>query len=395
MLPIIIDTTQNLKKLIMLSLKKECVAIDTEFLWERTYYPILGIVQIGFSHKECFFIDVVKLRDISLLGKLLSDSAVTKILHDAHQDLVILRKATGSSPNNIFDTQYAAGFIGESTSISLRQLVNSIMGVNLSKTETRTNWLKRPLSNRQIEYALNDVRYLPAVMRKIVSRVRNNSIEEWLLEDLKGYDSPDLYRERDTFIQVKRIKGTKRFTPREMAVLFELVDWREREARSQDRPREHIVAEKILTSITRNKPQKVSELKPSREFPEKKIQKYGKEMVNAVERGLSIPSLRHHRHRKRVIDDKTLNARVDFAMAYINGMCINQRISLATVCTRAEATEFVRECSYTASENHKLLQGWRKTFIGEKLKKLLAGQHAIWLDPSTGLPQITSDPINR
>ena len=395
MLPIIIDTTQNLEKLVMLSLKKECVAIDTEFLWERTYYPILGIVQLGFSQEECFLIDAVTLKDISPLGKLLTDSAVTKILHDAHQDLVILRKATGSSPNNVFDTQYAAGFIGESNTISLRNLVNSIMGVNLSKTETRTNWLTRPLSKLQIEYALNDVRYLPAVMQKMVSRIRNNGIEEWLLEDLKGYDNPDLYRERETVNQVKRIKGTKRFTPREMAILFELVDWRESEARSEDRPREHIITDKILTSFARKKPRKVSDLKPSKELHEKKIQKYGKEMVNAVRKGLLIPALRYQHHHKRVNDDNTLNARVDFAMAYINGMCINRRISHATVCTRAETTDFVRECSYPDSVNHKLLHGWRKTFIGEKLKKLLAGQHAIFLDPSTGLPQITSGPINR
>lgn len=393
MLPTIIDTQRNLKKLITLSLKKECVAVDTEFFWERTYYPILGIVQIGFSKKACFLIDVVVLKDISQLGKLLSDTSVVKILHDAHQDLAILRKATGSFPRNIFDTQYSAGFFGESISISLRQMVNNLIGVNLSKTETRTDWLKRPLSRRQIDYALNDVRYLPSTMHKILSRVRNNGIEEWLLEDLKELDNPDLYRERDTFIQIKRIKGTKRFTPREMAVLFELVDWREREARSQDRPREHVVTDKTLTSITRNKPKSVSELKRSREFPYNKIQKYGKEMINAVMSGMSIPPLRYHRHRRRIVDDNTLNARVDFAMAYINGMCVNRGINPAVIASRSELAEFIKDCYSKAYKNHKLVRGWRKTFIGDKLRKLLTGQHGIWLEPSTGLPQIIPDPI--
>ncbi|MFC1476509.1 ribonuclease D [Fibrobacterota bacterium] len=395
MLPKIINTEENLHTLINLALHKKNVAVDTEFVWERTYYPKLGIVQIGFSKNECFLIDAVVLKDISPLGKLISDSNVTKILHDAHQDLAILRKATGSFPKNIFDTQYAAGFIGESISISLRQLVHQLIGVNLSKTETRTNWMRRPLSRRQVDYALNDVRYLPSVMQKTVSRVSNNGIKEWLLEDLGELDNPDLYRERDTFIQIRRIKGTKRFTPREMAVLFELVDWREREARAQDRPREHIVTDRTLTSITRNKPKNISELRPTKDFPERKAREYGNEMVNAVNRGLSIPPLRYHRHRKRIMDDNTLNARVDFAMAYINGMCTNRRINPATIGTRAEITEFVRDCSSKSYETHKLLRGWRNTFIGDKLKKLLAGQHAIWLDPSTGLPQITPPPVKR
>ncbi len=393
MLPKIINTEENLHRLIDLALNKESVAVDTEFVWERTYYPKLGIVQIGFSNSECFLIDAVVLKDISPLGNLLSDPDVTKILHDAHQDLAILRKATGSFPKNIFDTQYAAGFIGDSISISLRQLVHLLIGVNLSKTETRTNWLRRPLSGRQVDYALNDVRYLPSVMQKTLSRVRNNGIESWLLEDLKDLDNPDLYRERDTFIQIRRIKGTKRFTPREMAVLFELVDWREREARSRDRPREHIVTERTLTSITRNKPKNIAALRPTKDFPDRKIHEYGEEMVNAVNRGLSIPPLRYHRHRRRIMDDNTLSARVDFATAYINGMCIKRRINPATIGSRAEITEFVRDCSSKLYETHKLLRGWRKTFIGDKLKKLLAGQHAIWLDPSTGLPQITSAPV--
>ena len=253
--------------------------------------------------------------------------------------------------------------------------------------------MRRPLTRRQVDYALNDVRYLPSVMQKTVSRVSNNGIKEWLFEDLSELDNPDLYRERDTFIQIRRIKGTKRFTPREMAVLFELVDWREREARAQDRPREHIVTDRTLTSVTRNKHKNISELRPTKDFPERKVHEYGHEMVNAVNRGLSIPPLRYHRHRKRIMDDNTLNARVDFAMAYINGMCTNRRINPATIGTRAEVTEFVRDCSSKSYETHKLLRGWRKTFIGDKLKKLLAGQHAIWLDPSTGLPQITPPPI--
>ena len=158
-----IDTTEKLHVLVERARKIDAVALDTEFVWERTYYPRLGLIQLALSREECFLIDPCALEDLSPLGELLADPTVVKIFHDASQDLAILRSATGAEPKSIFDTRLAAGFGGLSSTLSLAALVEILLDVKLKKTETRTNWLKRPLHPQQKDYALDDVRYLRKV----------------------------------------------------------------------------------------------------------------------------------------------------------------------------------------------------------------------------------------
>lgn len=392
MLPTILQTNAELEELVQLALSMECAAIDTEFIWERTYYPILGLIQIGLSEKECYLIDTLACSDLSPLGSLLADKKIIKILHDANQDLVILHRATGAFPTNIFDTQCAAGFIGLTASISLGHLVQATLGIQLSKTETRTNWLRRPLSKRQIAYAIDDVRYLPAVRKEILKRAHKNDFDTWLNEELSSYNNPELYQERDSQVQFQRIKGAKRFTPVGQAILCELASWREKRARFEDRPREHIVTDKTLITITRHKPRAVSEFRSTRDFPSKKIRQYGSDIIHAVKKGLATPPEECPQPCKNNVDDEALNARSDFAMAYTKGQCLARGVDPALIGSRSEITEFVRDCTSAQIENHRLMSGWRKEFIGEKLQKLLTGKHAIWLNPSTGLPQITFDP---
>ncbi len=391
MKPAIIRSENELDELVRRAHSAECVALDTEFIWERTYYPILGLVQVGFSEKECYLIDTIACRALSALGAVLEDEKVTKILHDAHQDLVILHRATGALPKTIFDSQCAAGFVGLSATISLGHLVQTLLGVKLSKTETRTNWLRRPLSKRQIAYALNDVRYLPAVRKEILSRVDTSEFKQWLTEELSTYDNPELYREKDSHVQFQRIKGVKRFSAIEMAVLCELASWREERARTEDRPREHIVTDKVLAAIAQSKPATHSALRPTRDFPSKKIRRYGDEIIRVVEKGLRTPPAECPQPQKNNGEDEALNARIDFAMAYIKGRCIARKIDPALIGSRAEITEFVRDCTTGLEESNRLMQGWRLAFIGRELQKLLTGKHAIRLNPSTGLPQITSE----
>ncbi|MYF17390.1 MAG: ribonuclease D, partial [Gemmatimonadetes bacterium] len=163
----LINTPNELETLVNRALDAPCVGIDTEFVWEQTYYPRLGIIQVGLSENDCHLIDAVTLSDLSPLGTLLSDPHTVKILHDAQQDLWILRRITDAIPCNIFDTRCAAGFAGLSSNLSLGNLLRMRLNIQLPKTETRTDWLRRPLSDKQLEYALDGVRFLPAVREHI------------------------------------------------------------------------------------------------------------------------------------------------------------------------------------------------------------------------------------
>ena len=156
------------------------VGLDTEFVWERTYYPQLGVVQLSIDQDRCYLVDTVVLDAFEPLGALLGNGQVVKILHDAPQDLTIMKRLTGVSPRNIFDTRVAAGFVGYRASLSLQDLTKYLLNLSLEKTETRTDWLKRPLSDKQVKYALDDVRWLPAIREKTLERANRNGRFAWM-----------------------------------------------------------------------------------------------------------------------------------------------------------------------------------------------------------------------
>ncbi len=252
-----IDRTEDLIALVERGLELGYVAIDTEFVWERTYYARLGVVQVAFNRDECHLIDAPGIGDLTPLGRLLADPGVVKILHDAQQDLMILRHNCGGSATNVFDTRCAAGFVGLTSTLSLDGLLRDLVGVQLSDGQTRSDWLKRPLTPQQVQYALEDVRYLTQARDILLSRAREAGREAWVSEELAQYDDPELYEERDARAQFARVKGAGRLSGRQLAVLRELAAWREEEARRQDRPRGHIMTDDVLVS-TRRRPTRIS-----------------------------------------------------------------------------------------------------------------------------------------
>ena len=145
-----IDTQQALVAFCQRAQEAECLALDTEFVWNRTYYPKLGVIQVGLSAEDCHLIDAPAIEDLTPLGQIISNPAIVKILHDAQQDLTILKRATGAHPHNVFDTRCAAGLAGMSSTSSLAELLENVVGVSLEKSETRTDWLQRPLSDEQV-----------------------------------------------------------------------------------------------------------------------------------------------------------------------------------------------------------------------------------------------------
>ena len=171
------------------------MALDTEFVWNRTYYPKLGVIQVGLSAEDCHLIDAPAMKDLTPLGQIISNPKIVKILHDAQQDLTILKRATGSHPHNVFDTRCAAGLAGMSSTSSLAELLENVVGVSLS--ETRTDWLQRPLSEDQVAYAIEDVCYLHKTREKLIERIGEMGRQDWLREELDAYEDPTLYDERD------------------------------------------------------------------------------------------------------------------------------------------------------------------------------------------------------
>jgi ribonuclease D len=386
LMDIMISTVEALKDVVAQAREAECVALDTEFVWEDTYYPKLGIIQLGWSKTECYLIDAVAVHDLSPLGDLLADAHTVKILHDAQQDLWILRHATGVTACRIFDTRCAAGFAGMSSTLSLSNLLRMCLNVLLPKTETRTDWLQRPLSDEQLEYALDDVRYLPTLRDYLLKAVKQLGREAWLNDELALYDNESLYDDRDPDVQYQRVKGIGRLSRHELAVVRELAAWREAEAKVRDVPRSRVLSDEAFLEIARRKPKALGDFQRLRRVSERDVSRYGDVLISAVKRGLGLDEHAcppaSDNNRPNPVDD----ARLDLAMAFMRGRSLAEKVDIGLVAARSDVKDLV--ANGKSGKHSRLLRGWRYEFLGADLLALLSGKNAIGVDPKTKLPTL-------
>lgn len=285
----LIQNEADLETLVARAKKTDAVALDTEFVWERTYYPQLGLIQIALSDEDCYLIDPISINNLEALGQLLSDRGVVKILHDAPQDLAILQRATGATPQNIFDTRLAAGFCNLPATLSLGNLVRELLDIDLAKEETRTNWCQRPLTDEQVRYALDDVRYLRAVRILLLSRIIGPKIKSWLQEELNLLNNPATYSGPPADERYLRIRGTSALDRPGLAILKNLSTWRDGMAKKIDRPRGHVIKDANLLELAKQKPTTLEEQKLRCGLSDKAIGKYGKVIAAVIETALSQP----------------------------------------------------------------------------------------------------------
>ncbi len=359
----IIDNPEDLESVVIQATAEKSIAVDTEFVWERTYYPKLGTIQIGFGKSSAYLIDVLAIQDLTALGGLLADPSVTKILHDAQQDLVILSRTTGSYPKNVFDTRCASGFAGLSSTISLSGLLIELLDVHLPKSETRADWLRRPLPNRQLEYALDDVRYLPAVYELLLKRSRESALDTWMFQEMEQYDDPTLYQPNDPRLQYSRVKGSGKLRPEELAILCEVADWRERKARDKDRPKTWIVPDKTLMAVSRAKPQTTTELGSLNILSDGLLRKYGNDIVEAVHLGLKTKSDKASAPHNSRFGSGAYHQSATNLLSTIADASHRLGLDPALVTSRREIETLIRDGRKMAPADHRLLRGWRRDFL--------------------------------
>lgn len=342
-------------------------AVDTELVWERTFYPALGIVQIGLSRQAAHVVDAIALgAQLADLGALLADGDTVKILHDAVQDLTILRAATGRAPRRVFDTRVAAGFVGLASTISLRDLVRELLGVELEKTETRTDWLQRPLSPTQVGYAEDDVRYLVEVHDELQRRARERGVWGWVQEEMAVLDDHRLYEDRDPREEFRRVKGYGRLRGRELAVLRELAVWRDAMARAQDRPRGRIASDKLLLFLAQRQPASLDDLGEVRSLRRRDVERVGQALVEAVRRGREVPEEQWPEGPANPVYDRGFEARAKAAAELVKERAGERGIDTVLVATRADVRTLVRH-GRDGDAGSRLGQGWRWTLVGREV----------------------------
>ncbi|MEO0510188.1 MAG: HRDC domain-containing protein [Verrucomicrobiota bacterium] len=383
-----ITTTDALATAVRRAREAGAVGVDTEFIWDRTFYPTLGVVQIGYPDGEALLIDAPEIDDWSPLAELMSDANTAKILHDAQQDLNILHRACGGLPKNVFDTQRSAGFVGLSSTISLSEVLKTMLRIRLAKTETRSDWTARPLTEAQEKYAKDDVAHSVELMLKIMKKAEKLGRGEWIKDEMREHENEVLYEEKNPDLEMPRVRGSGSLTHQQRDMLRALGSWRELRARERNLPRSFILSDDAIISLIKKPPSQPDDIRPMKGLSERNADRNRGAIWKAIERGRSrdLPQLPNGRHQGPQPDDG-YEARVDLALAYIKGTCLAAKIDPALIGNRAEITTFILEIENACPTRHRLLSGWRGEFCGKALQGLLNGEGCISIDNESKLPK--------
>jgi len=350
------------------------VTVDTEFLRETTYYPMLCVAQMA-SPDEAVVIDALAPDiDLAPFFALMADEKVMKVFHAARQDVEIVWHLAKLIPHPIFDTQVAAMVLGYGDSVSYDQLVQRITGDALDKSHRFTDWKRRPLSEAQLAYAISDVTHLRDVYLALVEDLKKRGRTDWVQEEMQLLTSPDTYR-MEPENAWHRLKTRVR-KPKELAVLIEIAAWREREAQSRDVPRARVLKDEALADIAVQAPATTDRLTHMRSLPKGfERSRWGEAIVAAVQRGLER-------------DFKTL-PRPMRAQPVANGAAVTELLKVLLrmisehhhVAAKVIATvDDLERIAVDDEADVPALNGWRRELFGERALALKHGKLALAIE---------------
>lgn len=361
---VVVDTRAALAEMVGELAAAGAFAFDSEFIGERSYEPLLCLVQAATS-RRVFIVDPFAELDLAGLWELLVSPTVEKIVLAGQQDFGPAVQRTGRPPANIMDLQIAAGFVHVDHPLSLDRLLTEFVGVTLDKAGKFTHWDNRPLSAMQMRYAGDDVRYLPAARAAIGTRLAELGRADWArqecaatLEDISLYKPPPeaLYL---------RVRQRDRLRRRQLAVLRELAIWRDQAARQEDLPMRTLLKDGILVAMARHPAGSLADLGGYKGLPRPVESKYGPQIIEATARGLAVPD--DQLPPAEPEEPWPLQARADKIWAEVNRVCLERSIAPSLVASRKEVGRACRaaDAGGQAAGHHRLLRGWRKELLGD------------------------------
>src|ERR1700757_1754970 len=370
----VISTTSELAAACDRLARHPVITVDTEFLRETTYYPLLCVLQMA-SPEEAVIVDALAPGiDLKPFFKLMANETVLKVFHAARQDIEIVWHLASILPHPIFDTQVAAMVLGYGDSIAYDQLVQRITGHRPDKTHRFTDWSRRPLSEEQMHYAVSDVTHLREVFTALDADLKKRGRNDWVSEEMEVLTSPktyDFHPERAW----ERLKSRVR-KPKELAVLIEVAAWREQEAQSRDVPRGRVLKDDAVGDIATHAPTTTERLAALRSLPKGfERSKWGADIVAAVQRGLArdpakLPKI-----------EKPRNNSNGAAIVELLKVLLRMTSERHAVATKVIAT--VDDLEQIAADDNAdvgALHGWRRELFGEAALALKHGQLALAIE---------------
>ncbi len=346
------------------------VTVDTEFMRENTYWPQLCLVQVA-GPDEAVAIDALAPGiDLAPLFDLMNDPDTLKVFHAARQDLEIFFHLMGRVPAPLFDTQVAAMVCGFGDQVGYENLIAKLTKARIDKSSRFTDWSRRPLSEKQIAYALSDVTHLRDAYRKLSNKLEQNGREEWLESEMAILTSAKTY-EGNPELAYKRIKS-RNPKPRVAVLLKELAAWREREAQRRDMPRNRILRDDALMEIAHHAPKNPSDLARTRGLGERMAKgPQGAEILKAVQRGLAIPDSELPKPVKKQELPSGIGPVADLLKVFLKMICEQSGVAQKLIANAADIDQIA---AYGADANVNAMKGWRYELFGEAAVKLRSGE---------------------
>jgi ribonuclease D len=373
----------------------ERIAVDTEFLRERTYYPKLCLLQIATSDVMAM-VDPLGCSDLQPLWDTLLGGAEI-VLHAATQDLEIVQRHAGRLPERVFDTQVAAAFLGIGDSIGYSKLVDRLTGQSPGRSEAYTDWSVRPLTQQQLDYALDDVRWLLECQDKLSHRLRELGREAWVREELDTALQA-IAHTPDAFEQWRRVSGARGLGARHLPVLREVVAWREQEAVRRDIPRQRVVPDRVLVEIARRSPSNVDQLRKLRGMHTREADRSGSTILRAVERGQQVPEPEWPSWPRTAAKATAPNvdALASLLDAVMRTLALDLELSSRLLGTRSDLEKLVRlELAGVLDEEGPrelaVMSGWRHDVAGHRLAAVLRGEVAARVTAAPGGLHLTCE----
>ncbi|MGA0122021.1 MAG: ribonuclease D [Gaiellales bacterium] len=354
-------------------------AIDTEFLWEKTYAPQLCLAQLAVGD-EIWLIDPLAGAPLDPVAELVADPAVEKLMHAPSADLIAFGLHFGSVPANVFDTQIAAGFVGLTAGAGLERLLDQVLRVRLDHDETFSDWSRRPLTDTQLLYAADDVRHLAALVAELRRRLDERGRTAWAQAEIERRFCVPEAAGADPERAWRKVQRRGRLSPTAQAVLIEVAAWRERAARRRDQPAAWVVKDPTLVEIARAAPQSAEQLRRIRGLGKGLNERDPAALLAAVEAGRGrTPPPKEASVPQRVARRVETVATLAVPMARIR--CLDQDLAPELVATRADLDRFLEAVVVgEGADELPLGQGWRRELLGDDLIRLASGEVALSLN---------------
>ncbi len=390
---VLIDTPSGLANLLSKIKNEKMVALDTEFIRETTFYPILELIQVATLH-EAWLIDYQAFEsrscpEFEAFKDFMQSPSCLKILHAAQGDQECFYTSLGKVATPSLDTAVAASLCGLGEGIGLGNLVKAVLGVTIKKGHARTNWSVRPLPKQLLEYAVSDVQYLVEVGQKLLGELEKHGRREWALEASARFEVTKLY-DPDPKEMADRLFKSGRVDPEAYFVLLELVKWRESRVKEINVPRRRVADDGVLLDLARVRPRDIEHLSSFRGLNRGESKQKGHLILDAIKRGMEQTGDRpKSMPRANPISTDEQRA-VDLLKAYVGILADEHRISSGRLLNTADCLALIRSRARSPQEwvEKEILPASALEIVGQELFDFLNGKKALSLDSLSGSPKV-------